>query len=159
VDEPGFEFLIAGSFTKCWNEFLIRTFCPCSRCVRRLFHSLALGAAVFVRRCRARTNGVCTLLGFRGRHFFSPSFGSTAVIQRRHLKHLGEAFQSDKGHISIFGRSVVVRPPRRRRHACGSSLLQLLPCEHHLRGTIAAQKQHSEANGAQLWASEFSGKP
>ena len=38
--------------------------------VRRLFHSLALGAAVFARRCHARTNGVCTLLGFRGRHFF-----------------------------------------------------------------------------------------
>ena len=37
--------------------------------------------------------------------------------------------------------------------------LQLLPREHHLRDTIAAQKQHIEANGVRLCASEFSGKP
>ena len=67
------------------RKLRLRTFCPCSRCVARtidvrgLFHGLALGAAVFTRRCHARTNGVCALLTFCSRHFFSPGFGSTTA--------------------------------------------------------------------------------
>src|SRR6478736_3218577 len=44
--------------------------------VRRLFHCLAIAAAVLARRCQARTNGVCALLGFCRGHFSSPKFGS-----------------------------------------------------------------------------------
>src|ERR1700690_2767030 len=47
--------------------------------IRRLFHGLALGAAVFARRGHTRTNGMCELLTFCGSHFFSPGFGSTAA--------------------------------------------------------------------------------
>jgi hypothetical protein len=42
---------------------------------------------------------MCTLRGFRGRHLFSPNFGSTAANPQRHLKHRGKAFLSDKAHI------------------------------------------------------------
>jgi hypothetical protein len=47
--------------------------------VRRLFHGLALGAAILARRRHARTNGVGTLLDFRGGHFVSPGLGSQAA--------------------------------------------------------------------------------
>ncbi len=47
--------------------------------IRCLFHGLALGTAVFARRGHTRTNGVCALLTFCSRHFFSPGFGSTTA--------------------------------------------------------------------------------
>jgi hypothetical protein len=43
--------------------------------VRRFFHGLARGAAVFARRGLAGTDWVRTLFGFCRGHFFSPYFG------------------------------------------------------------------------------------
>ena len=108
--------------------------------LRRLLRCLALGAAVLARRCHTRTNGVCTLFSFGGRHFFSPSFGSTAGDPRRHLKHLGDPFLSDKGHISMFGRSAVVRPtseapPRLRKFSPSATMRSLV-------STIYATRYH-----------------
>ena len=49
--------------------------------VRRLFHCLALRAAVLARCCQARANRVGTLLGFCRGHFFSPSSNQERTIQ------------------------------------------------------------------------------
>jgi hypothetical protein len=44
----------------------------------------------------------CTLLGFRSRHFFSPSLGSKAIDSRRYLRQWEKALPCKKEHISIW---------------------------------------------------------
>ena len=69
--------------------------------IRCLFHGLALGTAIFARRSHTRTNGVCALLTFCSRHFFSPGFGSTiASDPDPHLRIVGPQCLSRYGHIS-----------------------------------------------------------
>ena len=70
--------------------------------LRRLFGCLTLGAAVFARRCHARTERVGTLLGFRRVHFISPIFGSRANDPRLDISRQGKVFLYRKEHIAIL---------------------------------------------------------
>jgi hypothetical protein len=70
--------------------------------VRRLFHGFALGAAIFARRCHARTNWVCTFLGFRSVHLFPPGFGSRGNDPYLHASGRGNMLLYSKEHIAIL---------------------------------------------------------
>jgi hypothetical protein len=52
--------------------------------VRPLFHSLALGAAIFTGGYDAGTNRMLTLMTLFSRHYFSPRFRSGASGPQRH---------------------------------------------------------------------------
>ena len=74
--------------------------------VRRLFHSLALGAALLARRCHTRTNGMCTLLGFRSRHFFSPTLRiNSRVIQDGILDTGKKRFRPKRNTFQLWSKS------------------------------------------------------
>src|SRR6202790_903202 len=53
----------------------------------RLFHCLALGAAILVCGCLTRTNWVCALIGFRGVHFFLPCCDRERMILGKDTNH------------------------------------------------------------------------
>ena len=73
-----FWFLTYDSFTNCRENFQLGRFAFAAGVstrtidIRRLFHSLALRAAVFAGRCCAGTDGVRAFLAFRSSHFFIP---------------------------------------------------------------------------------------
>jgi hypothetical protein len=70
--------------------------------LRRLFGCLTLGAAVLARRCHARTERVCTLLGFRRVHFlFSPNFGSSSDDPSPNASSQEKVFLYRNEHIAI----------------------------------------------------------
>jgi hypothetical protein len=76
--------------------------------IRRLFHGLALGAAILSRCCHAGTNWVCTLLDFRGVHLLPPDFESRAHDLDLYVSRLESIFLYRKEHVLIF---VGSKPP------------------------------------------------
>ena len=79
--------------------------------IRRLLHSRAFGAAILARRCHARTNGMCTLLGFRSRHFVFP-------IRSRHFFLASDQQRLIQGAILDTGENHFC--PIRNTFQCGS---------------------------------------
>jgi hypothetical protein len=71
--------------------------------VRRLFHCLALGAAILARRCHARTNWVCTFVSFRRVHLFPPGFESRGDDLRFHVNPRGNILLYRKEHVARLG--------------------------------------------------------
>jgi hypothetical protein len=70
--------------------------------LRRLFGCLTLGAAVLARRCHARTERVCTLLGFRRVHFlFSQTSDQVRMTQVQMLVPKEKVFLYRNEHIAI----------------------------------------------------------
>jgi len=80
--------------------FACRVFAPAID-VRRLFHCLALRAAILACRCRTGTNWVSALVAFRGIHLFPPFFLSRAGDPSLEISPQECVFLYRKEHISI----------------------------------------------------------
>jgi hypothetical protein len=65
-----------------------------------------IAAGGLARNGKVPTKDVCRLLGFRIRHFSSPSFGTRGVDPTRYLREWQKALPYKKEHLSILVRGV-----------------------------------------------------
>src|ERR1035437_4179160 len=70
--------------------------------LRRLFGCLTLGAAVLARRCHARTERVCTFLGFLRNHFLSSQLRIKSGCPSPNASSQEKVFLYRNEHIAIL---------------------------------------------------------